>query len=97
MGHSSMGHNSNQPNLMPGMATPAEIEKLKALSGPEADIMFLQLMIRHHMGGVSMAKGILERSNRPEVRQLARTIVDGQQAEMDLMKEMLKERGANNN
>lgn len=80
--------------MMPGMASPEEIDKLKSLTGKEADILFMQLMIRHHTGGINMAKGLLERSKREEVRQLAQTIVNGQQAEIDLLKQMLQERGA---
>ena len=40
--------------LMPGMATQAEMNKLKSLHGKESDIYFLQLMIRHHQGGAPM-------------------------------------------
>lgn len=79
---------------MPGMASTGEIDKLKSLTGKEAEVLFMQMMIRHHGGGISMAKGLLERSKREEVRTLAQTIVNGQQAEIELLTRMLKERGA---
>ena len=94
----STGHKMSSMEMsgdrMPGMASPEEIDKLKGLTGKEADILFMQLMIRHHTGGIAMAKGLLERSNRPEVRTLAQSIVNGQQVEIDLLKNMLRDRGA---
>ena len=92
--HESMSSMAMSGGMMPGMASPGEIDKLRNLTGKEADILFMQLMIRHHTGGISMAKGLLERSGREEVRNLAQTIVEGQQAEIDLLKQMLQERGA---
>ena len=40
--------------IMPGMATNAEVDALKTLRGDASDAYFLQLMIRHHEGGVPM-------------------------------------------
>lgn len=94
MDHSSMQTSGEHSGLMPGMASPEEIDKLKSLSGKEAEILFMQMMIRHHTGGITMAKGLLESSNRPEVRTLAQSIVNGQQAEIELLTRMLKDRGA---
>ena len=42
--------------LMPGMATPAQMTTLETLHGKALDILFLQLMIHHHQGGVTMAQ-----------------------------------------
>jgi uncharacterized protein (DUF305 family) len=80
--------------VMPGMASRDEMAKIKAAKGKDAEILFLQLMIRHHEGGVEMAQGLLKLSDRPEVRELAQHIVDGQTAEISLMKELLAQRGA---
>ncbi|GLW97065.1 DUF305 domain-containing protein [Microtetraspora sp. NBRC 16547] len=79
---------------MPGMATPEEMDRLRAAKGRDAEILFLQLMIRHHEGGVDMARGVVRLTNRPEVRELAQHIVDGQTAEITLMKDFLRARGA---
>lgn len=79
--------------LMPGMATPAQVASLKTLPVPQAEILFLQLMIRHHQGGVNMAEAVLQRSDQTQIRQLANTIVSGQQAEITAMNGMLKQRG----
>lgn len=80
--------------VMPGMATPEEIERLKAAKGKDAEILFLQLMIRHHEGGVEMAQAALRLSDRADVRTTAKHIVDSQNSEIGLMTELLKERGA---
>jgi uncharacterized protein (DUF305 family) len=55
---------------------------------------FLQLMIRHHQGGVMMAEEALQETDRPEVVRLATAIVNAQQSEITAMEEMLNVRGA---
>ncbi|MBT0770697.1 DUF305 domain-containing protein [Kineosporia sp. J2-2] len=80
--------------LMPGMATQAEVNKLRTLPTDQADILFLQLMIKHHEGGVAMAEAALKLTDEPVVVALCKTIVKGQQAEITLMRTMLEERGA---
>lgn len=82
MGHPVAGR-------MPGMASPEEIEWLTELSGEEADLEFLRLMIRHHEGGVPMAQALLERSEDEVVRRLASSILRSQQAEVRIMQEMI--------
>jgi uncharacterized protein (DUF305 family)/putative copper export protein len=80
--------------LMPGMATPDEMDRLREASPEEADVLFLRLMIDHHKAAIPMAEAVLERTDRPEVRQLAEAIANSQQLEIQLMQEMLRERGA---
>jgi uncharacterized protein (DUF305 family) len=82
------------PGVMPGMASEADLNRLRAAQGKDAEILFLQLMIRHHEGGVEMAQGLLKLSDRPEVRSLAQHIVDSQTSEINLMKDLLARRGA---
>ena len=79
--------------LMPGMATAAQIQQLRDLPVPEAEVLFLRLMIRHHVGGVEMAEAALDRVDRSEVRFLAEKIVVAQQTEIDAMQQMLQTRG----
>jgi uncharacterized protein (DUF305 family) len=80
--------------LMPGMASEEELAQLRSLSGPPFDVEFLRLMIRHHEGGVPMATYGMERAQEPAVRQLAKSIVETQQAETQTMLQMLRQRGA---
>ena len=86
-----MGH-GGQP--MPGMATSEEIAELTSLNGTEAEVLFLQLMIRHHQGGIPMAQEILARSDNPVTVRLAASIVNAQQSETDIMTDLLAERNA---
>lgn len=79
--------------LMPGMATPEQIAQLDTLPVAQAEVLFLQLMIRHHQGGVEMAEALLQRSDQPEVTLMASRIVDGQNAEIGTMNQMLTDRG----
>jgi uncharacterized protein (DUF305 family) len=81
-------------STMPGMASDAELARLERAEGKDAEILFLQLMIRHHEGGVQMADALLDLSERDEVVTMARHISEGQKGEIALMTEMLKERGA---
>jgi uncharacterized protein (DUF305 family) len=79
---------------MIGMASREQINELGTLPVAEAEVTFLQLMIRHHQGGVIMAQEALRQTSRPEVVRLAEAIVNGQQSEIDYMQGLLKQRGA---
>lgn len=79
-------------NLMPGMATNDELAELRGLTGAELDVRFLQLMIRHHQGGVAMAAYAVEHADNDAVRQLAQSMVTTQSAEIATMESMLTDR-----
>ena len=79
--------------LMPGMATPAQIQQLRQATGKAREILFCQLMIRHHRAGVAMAEMAASRATEPEVRRVAQTIVDGQTYEIQVLTAMLAKRG----
>jgi uncharacterized protein (DUF305 family) len=85
-----MGHPMD--GLMPGMATPEEITRLSQLPPDRADVLFLRLMIAHHEAAIPMAQAILKRTDEPEVRELARSIVNSQKAEIENMKAMVDEK-----
>ena len=86
-----MGHKGG--GMMPGMATRAEVAAIGQAPPTDAEVLFLQAMIRHHQGGVVMADGLLARSRRREVRSLADKIVAAQQSEIQAMSDLLKARG----
>lgn len=86
-----MGRPTTGP--LPGMAGPADLNHLRDLRGREAEGLFLRLMIPHHRAGVAMARAVLERTQRPEVRALAHAIVAGQTSEIALMQELLRRKG----
>lgn len=97
------GHNHGQGGAaqgdageapMPGMATSEELERMRSLSGTELDVYFLQLMHRHHLGGIEMAEYAVDNAQIPAVRSLAERMLDSQGSEITIMENMLAERGA---
>jgi uncharacterized protein (DUF305 family) len=49
----------DQPMLMPGMLTPAQMAQLDAARGKEFDRLFLTFMIQHHQGAITMVEQLL--------------------------------------
>jgi uncharacterized protein (DUF305 family) len=92
------GHGATTPEagkpLMPGMAVTDELTKLRSLTGREFDVYFLQLMLRHHLGGAPMAEYAATHASQPFVRTLADNMLKSQSAETELMKDYLAKRGA---
>jgi uncharacterized protein (DUF305 family) len=91
--HSGLEPPMNGMGEAMGMATREDINALETLNLNDAEISFLQLMIRHHQGGVMMVRSLLKQSQRPEVTTLANAIVQGQSNEIDSMIGFLHERG----
>ena len=54
------------------------------------DLRFIDAMTPHHEGAVTMAKEVLKKSKRPEVKQLAQNIIASQQVEIKQMHEWKK-------
>ena len=82
--------NEPTPNdRMPGLASDADIDKLLASSGKDADQLFLDLMIAHHQGGIHMAQYAVDHANEIEVRRFAYSMVVGQTGEIDEMRALL--------
>jgi uncharacterized protein (DUF305 family) len=78
---------------MPGWVSRADMARLTAATGTDADRLFLELMIPHHQGGVEMAQYAVEHARRPQVVALARTIVTSQERELAVLQDMLAARG----
>ncbi|MCC5668367.1 DUF305 domain-containing protein [Nostoc sp. CHAB 5784] len=56
----------------------------------EFDLRFINAMIPHHESAVVMAKDALQKSQRPEIKNLAENIIESQDAEINQMKEWRK-------
>lgn len=56
-------------------------------NAPDFDQEFIQQMIPHHQMGVMMAQMVLTNSQRPEIRQLAQSIIKSQTAEINQMQQ----------
>ncbi|WP_238422179.1 DUF305 domain-containing protein [Gordonia sp. 'Campus'] len=80
---------------MPGMASVDEIGRLSSLPPAEAEILFLQLMIRHHRGGMEMAQAAYnDARTRSTTKDLALMMIGDQGDEIGQMTMLLNERGA---
>jgi len=76
------------------MATGAELARLQSETGEVFEVDFLQLMLRHHEGGIQMAEVGAARATTPEVRDLAAAIEESQQGEVTVLTDLLAARGA---
>jgi uncharacterized protein (DUF305 family) len=95
MGGMSMEPGSSDPTrAMPGMASSAELAALRQATGTDVDVMFLQLMLRHHEGGLAMMEYAQTHAQSPAVINLAKSMVATQTSESTLMKQMLAAKGA---
>lgn len=82
-----MEHGVN--GAMPGMMSSDQMRQLGQASGEAFDRMFLQMMIGHHQGAITMAKTELSQGQNPDARQLAQRIIDAQQREITEMQTLL--------
>lgn len=74
---------------MPGMMSGDEMHQLGQASGEAFDRMFLQMMITHHQGAITMATTELSTGQNPDARHLAQRIIDAQQREITEMHTLL--------
>jgi uncharacterized protein (DUF305 family) len=68
--------------------------QLHSATGKDVDILFCQLMLRHHLGGIHMIDGVLQQSHNATVRRLAQTMKLNQQGDIDVLQNLLKQLGA---
>lgn len=79
---------------MPGMTrtmmdiSPMHMDKL---SGAAFDNMFVEMMIPHHEGAVTLAKDALVKAQHQEIKALAQQVIDAQQTETAMMKRWSEE------
>ena len=86
-------HHAVHGDLMPGMLTPQEIAALAAASGPAFDRLFLEGMIRHHEGALTMVEQLFATPGAAQataVYQIATDIDADQRADISRMREMLE-------
>jgi uncharacterized protein (DUF305 family) len=82
MWHTAMNHE------MPMTAEHKEMMQMNMSLGKadaQFDKRFLDAMIPHHQGAVTMAKDALQKSQRPEMQKFAKSIIASQQKEIDTM------------
>jgi uncharacterized protein (DUF305 family) len=86
-----MAHDGHRlaSTAMPGMATQDELSSLAAASGTEADVLLLQLLLRHHDGGIAMLHAAADRAALPAVRNLAARMAYDQAEESRVIRQLL--------
>ncbi|MGK5531056.1 DUF305 domain-containing protein [Streptomyces sp. URMC 129] len=82
------GHGTHAPEEMPGMATEEQLAELAAARGAEFDALFLDLMIAHHEGALTMASDALAGAGDVTVQQMANDVIAAQSAEIGRMEEL---------
>ena len=87
-GHAGMGTGEAET-----MMSEDEMVQLEQESGAELDKMFLEMMIQHHEGAITMAETEVEQGEFADAKDLAQRIVDTQQAEITTMKDLLTKLG----
>jgi uncharacterized protein (DUF305 family) len=86
--HAAMGHTP----LMPGMLTAAELAQLAQATGTGFDRLFLEYMIRHHEGALTMVKdlfGTQGAAQETETYRFATDVEADQRAEIARMRALL--------
>ena len=72
-----------------GMMSAEDMAVLDAATGTESARLFLDGMIAHHEGAISMAEAEIANGQNPDVTGLAQRVIDGQGAEITTMKNIL--------
>ncbi|MFI7500852.1 DUF305 domain-containing protein [Streptomyces sp. NPDC049687] len=78
----------HEHTAMPGMATEAQLEKLRAAHGKAFDALFLTLMITHHEGAITMATDVKAQGNNLRIEEMADDVVAQQTSEITRMRGM---------
>ena len=85
-------HHAHGAELMPGMLTEDEMNRLDQAQGVAFDRLFLELMIKHHRGAVTMVENLLGQRGTAQDSQLfafTSDITADQTMEIDRMDDML--------
>jgi len=85
-------HGMDHAALMPGMLTPEQMAQLDAARGPAFDRLFLELMIQHHRGAITMVEQLLRTQGAAqdgEVFRFAADVNADQTTEIERMSRML--------
>jgi uncharacterized protein (DUF305 family) len=82
----------SMPEMMPGMLTAGQFARLDAARGADFDRLFLEFMIRHHQGAVTMVQQLLAVPGAGQDDDVFRFVADvnvDQTTEIDRMRGML--------
>jgi uncharacterized protein (DUF305 family) len=74
---------------MDGVLSDEQMAELSNAKGADFDRLYLEGMIGHHEGAITMAQDVIDNGENPTVIALAQKIIDAQTAEIAQMKRML--------
>lgn len=89
MDHGSAHASTTPMPSMPGMMSQQQMDDLAASSDADFERMWLQMMVEHHEGAVTMARTEVKKGEDADAVALARSIIASQSGEIDRMKELL--------
>lgn len=85
---------AHHTHMMPGMLTPEQMQKLSEARGREFDRLFLEGMIAHHQGALTMVADLLAKpgaGQASDVFEFASDVEGDQRMEIQRMSSMLQE------
>lgn len=91
MDHSAHAHHSGH-STMAGMLTDAELANLRAAQGNQFDTLFMQYMIKHHQGAITMVDELLAKAGTaqdPVLFEFISEVKTEQNSEIERMAAML--------
>ncbi|NMD96626.1 DUF305 domain-containing protein [Rhodococcus sp. BL-253-APC-6A1W] len=83
------GMDEGMDSGMEGMMSEEDMQALSDAQAADAARLFLEQMIAHHEGAVEMAQTEIEDGQFPDAVEMARTIVETQQQEIETMRQLL--------
>jgi len=89
------GHDMHEGHLMPGMLSPEQIATLQTARGTEFEKRFLEYMIQHHEGAITMVAELFSSpggGQGSEIYGFAADVDSDQQMEIARMRRLLAER-----
>jgi uncharacterized protein (DUF305 family) len=72
-----------------GMMSAEDMAALAKATGADFDTMWVQMMIAHHQGAITMAQQVAETTTNPDVKAMADAIIAGQTTEITTMQNLL--------
>ncbi|WP_243866646.1 DUF305 domain-containing protein [Actinophytocola oryzae] len=82
-------HTAGDHGAMPGMATQEQLDQLRNARGAAFDTLWLQLMIAHHQGALTMAEEVRQKGLDVKVQEIADDVVVEQTDEIQRMRAWL--------
>ena len=73
---------------MPGAMTDKDMTMLKSMKGMDFDMMFAQMMIKHHEGSIQMAKDEQAKGSSAEAKAMAASMIKTRQAEVEQLRKL---------